>query len=216
MIDLIIADDHAIFRHGLKNLLSEEEDFRILAEAETGAKAFQEIREKQPQVAILDVSMPEKNGVEVVTEVSRAKLQTRCILLTVHDDPEIAATAIRNGAAGYLLKNRTFRDLTLAIRTVAAGKTYFSSELMPMLMNIKNLRQTSQRLTQREQDVLKYVVKGLSAKEIAAQLGISDRTVDTHKTHIMNKLDVHSTAALISHALRHKLVTDDQGSLLLD
>jgi len=216
MIDLIIADDHAIFRHGLKNLLSEEADFRILAEAETGTMAYQEILDKKPQVAILDVSMPEKNGIEVVTEVCRAKLKTRCILLTVHDDPEIAATAIRNGASGYLLKNRTFRDLTHAIMTVAAGKTYFSPELMPTLMNIKSLRQTSQRLTKREQDVLKCVVQGFSSKEIAAQLGISDRTVDTHKTHIMNKLDIHSTAALISYALRNKLVADCQGSLPLE
>lgn len=216
MIDLIIADDHAIFRHGIKNLLSEEADFRILAEAETGSRALQDIRDKKPLVAILDVSMPEKNGIEVVAEVTRAKLKTRCILLTVHNDPEIAASAIRNGAAGYLLKDRTFRELAQAIRTVAEGRKYFSSELMSALVDVKNLRQTSQRLTRREQDVLKLVVKGLSAKEIAAQLGITDRTVATHKTHIMNKLDVHTTAALITHALRNKLVTDDQEPLPLE
>ncbi len=216
MIELVIADDHAIFRHGLKNLLSEEKDFRVLAEVETGTEAFREIREKQPQVAILDVSMPEKNGVEVVAEVHRAKLKTRCILLTVHDDPEIAATAIRNGATGYLLKNRTFRDLAQAVRVVAAGRKYFSPELMPALVDVKNLQKMTQLLTRREHDVLKLVVRGLSAKEIAVDLGISDRTVDTHKTHIMNKLDVHSTAALISYALRNKLVSDLQEQLPLE
>ncbi|MDH4164454.1 MAG: response regulator transcription factor [Nitrospirota bacterium] len=207
MIDLIIADDHAIFRHGLKNLLAQEPDFRILAEADNGQKALQDIRDLRPHVAVLDLSMPCMNGIEVVAEVRRNKLATRCILLTVHDDAEIAATAIQTGTAGYLLKNHTFQEINQAIRTVAGGRNYLSPELITLLADQTRLAQASQRLTRREQEVLRLVAQGLSAKEIASKLVISERTVDTHKTHIMSKLDIHSTPALISYALRNKLVT---------
>ena len=209
MIDLIIADDHAIFRHGLKSLLAQDPDFRILAEADNGLKALQDIRDLLPQVAVLDVSMPKMNGVEIIAEVERGKLFTRCILLTVHDDAELASTAIRNGASGYLLKNHTFQEINQAIRTVASGKKYMSPELMPILAEQAHLRQAAHHFTRREQEVLSLVAQGLSAKEISSKLAISERTVDTHKTHIMGKLGIHSTPALISYALRNKLVTND-------
>jgi len=209
MIDLIIADDHAIFRHGLKSLLAKEPEFRILAESDNGQKALQDIIDLHPHVAVLDVSMPHMNGVEIVAEVQRRKLSTICILLTVHDDAEIATTAIRNGAAGYLLKNHTFQEIGQAIRTVSSGKNYISPELIPLLAERIHRLQTSQRLTRREQDILCLVVQGLSAKEIASTLNISERTVDTHKTHIMGKVDVHSTPALISYAHRNKLVISE-------
>jgi len=208
MIDLIIADDHAIFRHGLKELLAKEPDFRILAVSDNGQKALQDIIDFHPDVAVLDVSMPHLSGIEITAEVQRRKLSTRCILLTVHDDAEIATTAIQNGVAGYLLKNHTFQEINQAIRAVAGGKKHFSAELMPLLAEHLHLSQSSQRLTRREHEVLCLVVKGLPNKIIASKLDISERTVDAHKTHIMGKLDIHSTPELIIYALRHKLVTD--------
>jgi DNA-binding NarL/FixJ family response regulator len=206
MIDLTIADDHAIFRHGLRSLLADETDFRILAESDNGQTALQDIIDHHPHVAVLDVSMPHRNGVEIIAEVQRRKLSTRCILLTVHDDAEIATTAIRNGAAGYLLKNHTFQEIGQAIRTVASGKKHLSPELMPLLAEQMHQHRISQCLTRREQDILRLITQGLSARDIASKLNISERTVDTHKTHIMGKMELHSTPALISYALRNKLV----------
>ncbi|MDH4161842.1 MAG: response regulator transcription factor [Nitrospirota bacterium] len=210
MIDLVIADDHAIFRYGLRALLSDEPDFRILSEADNGTAALGEIREKNPQIAVLDVSMPGKNGVEVLAEVCRDKLKTRCILLTVHNNPVLAATAIRNGAAGYLLKNQTFRELPDALRVVAAGKKYYSAELIQALARQKEHLNLARQLTRREYEVLALIVKGMTNNEIATQLKISIRTAETHKSRIMNKLDIHTSVALIAYAFQHKLVNDSQ------
>jgi DNA-binding NarL/FixJ family response regulator len=207
MIDLTIADDHAIFRHGLKSLLATESGFRILADSDNGQKALQDIIDHHPHVAVLDMSMPKLNGVEIIAEVQRRKLSTRCILLTMHNDAEIATAAIRNGAAGYLLKNHTFKEIGHAIRTVSSGNKHFSPEIIPLMAEHMNQHQISQ-LTRREQDILRLIAQGLSAKDIASNLNISERTVDTHKTHIMGKMGIHSTPALISYALRNKLVTD--------
>jgi len=208
MINIIIADDHAIFRHGLRSLLAGESDFRVLAESDNGTKALQDIIDLRPHVAVLDLSMPYKNGIEIIAEVLHRKLSTRCILLTMHDDTEIASSAIQNGAAGYLLKNQTFQEINQAIRTVASGKNYISQELMHNMMEQRmRPHDKSMQLTRREQEVLQLVVKGLPSIKIATQLGISERTVETHKHHIMGKLNIHSTPEIITYVLKHKLVS---------
>ncbi len=206
--ELIIADDHPVFRQGLKKLLTDEADFSIVGEAGTGTEALGLICDLKPVVAVLDISMPGMGGLEVAAEVKRKNLKTRCIMLSVHDDAEIVKTAIRSGAFGYLLKTNTFDEIVRAVRIVAGGGKFISSQIAGVLAEEPLRHSRTQLLTDREREILKLVVQGLSAKEVADSLGISYRTVHTHKSHIMSKLGVSSTPAMMSYAIKNRIISD--------
>ena len=204
-ISIIIADDHALIRDGIKTMLSRNPDYKIIAEAENGTELIKLASSLMPDLILADISMPVMNGFEALTELRKTLPDIRVILLTMHEEPEYIIKAARSGANGYLLKNIDYEELHRAIGLVMSGQKYFnqhvSSILMDELHRKSDTDQLQEKLTERESDILKEIVHGLSSKEIADKLFISPRTVDTHRNNLMKKLDVHNTAELVKLAL---------------
>ncbi len=201
-IGVILADDHAIVRQGLAALLQAEPDIALLGQAADGAAAWSIIAKHQPDIAILDLSMPQATGIEVTRRVEAAALDTRCLLLTMHDDPAAALEAQAAGAAGYILKDNSFEDLVLAVRSIAAGGTFVTPSIRAKLRALQRNGQRSIALSNREREVIRLVALGHSSKEIARVLDISPRTVDTHRNRLMHKLGLHSVADVVRYAVQ--------------
>jgi len=207
MTRIIIADDHTMFRQGLAMLLGSVKNTNVVAQTGDGNEALNMIIQLKPDLAVIDISMPGLNGIEIARYVHNKRLNTKIILLTMHTAPELAKEVIKYNISGYLLKENAFEDLLSAIQTVAQGKTFIS----PMI-DIGSSDQESEKihntekLTRREEEILKFVAKGLTSKEIANKLNISVKTVETHRANIIAKLDLHSTADLVKYAI-HKGIT---------
>ena len=203
MIRIVIADDHLMFRQGLKLLLRTAEDFSIVGEAADGMEALRIIEETGPDIAVLDLSMPGLTGMEVLTEVIKKNLPTRVVLLTMHTDVNLAAEAIEGGVFGYLLKGNAFEDLIQALRCVHRGGTFISSNVTKEIISTrKPLTPEQPVLTPREREVLRCIAAGMTARQVAETLFISTKTVETHRARLMEKLDLHTTAALVRYAIR--------------
>jgi DNA-binding NarL/FixJ family response regulator len=200
MIKVILADDHTIFRQGLAQLLAAVEDITVVGEAADGQQALRLIGEMQPDVAILDLSMP-SGGLEVAREVCRQELGTRIILLTMHNEPDTANKAIQAGAQGYVLKDNAFEDLVYALRSVVQGGTFISPSLMAGVLKSGARRKEGEPLTKREREVLGLIATGLTNRQIADKLFISVKTVETHRGRIIEALDLHTTAELVRYAM---------------
>ena len=200
MIEILIADDHSLVRAGLLSILRGHEDLRVVAEAEDGSEAFRLIRDLEPDIALLDQSMPMLVGTDVIQEATDAGLGTRFILLTMHSEPFLARQALHAGASGVVVKDDAVEVLLHAIRRVHEGQTFFSPSVDPEVIQDRDL------LTAREKEILVWIARGLSNSEIAEELEISPRTVDTHRTRMMRKLGTHSSAELVSFAARSGLV----------
>ncbi len=203
MINVVIADDHVMFRQGLARMLSQAEDICVVGDAGDGETALKLIAEKNPAVAILDISMPPTDGIEVLQRLRRIGLQARVVFLTMHKDPVLAKNALNAGASGYVLKDDVFENLIHAVRTIVAGGRFISIAVMEAFMEAfpgGGKEQTG--LTTREREVLRLISSGLTNKEIAAELAISIKTVETHRTRIMEKLDLHTVAELVRYAIR--------------
>ncbi len=209
-VKIIIADDHALIRNGIKTMLSRNAEYKIVAEAENGKQLIELATKLLPDVILADISMPEVNGFEALSELKSLLPDIRIILLTMHEEPEYIIKAARSGANGYLLKNVDYEELHRAIETILTGQKYFnlhvSSILTEELHRKSDADQFQEKLTERESDILKEIVKGLSSKEIGDKLFISSRTVDTHRNNLMKKLSVHNTAELVRLALEKGLV----------
>jgi DNA-binding NarL/FixJ family response regulator len=201
-IGVILADDHAIVRQGLAALLQAEPDIVLLGLAADGAAAWSMIATHQPDIAILDLSMPQATGIEITRRVEAAALDTRCLLLTMHDDPAAALEAQAAGAAGYILKDNSFEDLVLAVRSIAAGGTFVTPSIRAKLRALQRNGQGSIALSSREREVIRLVALGHSSKEIARVLDISPRTVDTYRNRLMHKLRLHSVADVVRYAVQ--------------
>jgi DNA-binding NarL/FixJ family response regulator len=201
-IGVILADDHAIVRQGLAALLRAEPDIVLLGLAADGAAAWSMIATHQPDIAILDLSMPQATGIEITRRVEAAALDTRCLLLTMHDDPAAALEAQAAGAAGYILKDNSFEDLVLAVRSIAAGGTFVTPSIRAKLRALQRNGQGSIALSSREREVIRLVALGHSSKEIARVLDISPRTVDTYRNRLMHKLRLHSVADVVRYAVQ--------------
>ncbi len=201
-IGVILADDHAIVRQGLAALLQAEPDIVLLGLAADGAAAWSMIATHQPDIAILDLSMPQATGIEITRRVEAAALDTRCLLLTMHDDPAAALEAQAAGAAGYILKDNSFEDLVLAVRSIAAGGTFVTPSIRAKLRALQRNGQGSIALSSREREVIRLVALGHSSKEIARLLAISPRTVDTYRSRLMHKLGLHSVADVVRYAVQ--------------
>ena len=201
----MVADDHAMFRQGLIQLLKTIPSFTLTGEADNGREALKIIEANEPDVAVLDIAMPELTGIEVIQEVARKDAATRCVLLTMHDDPQLARQALSAGAVGYVLKENAFEELVRAVGTVMQGERYISPGL-----NVSTgspLRgEATPLLTRRESEVLKWIASGFTNKEIAKSLHISVKTVDTHRSRILRKLDSHTTADMVRYAVKIGLV----------
>ncbi len=206
-IRVILADDHALVRQGLKALL-EREGFLVAGEASDGQEAVRLVPEVRPDVAILDISMPLLNGLEAAREIRKCAEGTKTILLTRHDEDQYVTAALRAGVKGYVLKSQAATDLVGAIRQVSGGGIYLSPGISRAVVEayLSKSELPADPLTSRERQVLQLVGEGKSTKEIAVLLGISTKTAESHRTRLMQKLDIHETASLVRYAIRRGLV----------
>ena len=210
---ILIADDHTLVRQGLRKILEGRPEWEVVAEAGTGREAVQQAIELQPDVVILDVAMPLLNGVEAVQQIQRRAPQARVLMLSMYADEAYVTRAVRAGAAGYLLKDSADVDLIRAVLVVSQGKSFFSPSVAKVILD-EYVRHLSERgisdrydaLSEREREVFQLVAEGYSNKEAASLLQISPATVETHRAHVMEKLDVHTTAELVLYAVRKGVI----------
>jgi len=213
-IRVLIADDHALVREGIRRVLDEDPGFDVVAEAADGREAIERIAQTGPDVAILDISMPEVSGLEAARRLQAEAPDVKVLILSMHDESEYVMRAVHAGAAGYLLKDDAGpAHLRQAVRAVHAGESYFSPAVAATLTDA--LRGGSsgssdplERLTGREREVLRLVAAGNSNKQIAAQLGISRRTVESHRESMMRKIEIRTVAGLTRFALENGLLDD--------
>jgi DNA-binding NarL/FixJ family response regulator len=205
-LGVIVADDHAIFRQGLASLLQAEADITLLAQAAEGTEAWRLIASLQPDVAILDLSMPQLSGIEVARRVEAAGLDTRIVLLTMHDDPSAVLQAQEAGVAGYVLKDNSFEELVQAVHAVAAGATFLTPSIRAKLRALQRDGHPAVPLSPREREVIRLIALGNSSKEVARIMAISPRTVDTYRSRSMDKLGLRSLADLVRYAVQAGMV----------
>jgi two-component system nitrate/nitrite response regulator NarL len=198
MIRVLIADDHAVVREGIRHVLAPAEGFDVIGEATDGARAVELARELQPDVVVLDLTMPVLSGLDAAERIRGVSPDSRILVLSIHEHGEYAARSRRAGALGYLRKDSSPAELRSAIRAIAEGKPHFASEdAPPLAAGVDRLAP----LTSRERNVLREIARGSSNKEIAARLEISVRTVESHRESLMRKLNLKGTAALTRFAL---------------
>ncbi len=213
MIRVVVADDHGVVRKGVRLVLSEAPEIEIVGEACDGDEAVEMASALRPNVMILDVAMPKRNGIQAATQIAKAEPGIGIIMLSMYSDEEYLMRAISAGAKGYLLKDSAEPDLVTAVRTVAAGRPFFSTVLSAALVadyvrkiQTEGLQDPYDALTEREKEVLQFLAYAKTSKEIAALLGLSLHTVETHRTNLMQKLDLHSAAEVVLYAARKKLL----------
>lgn len=211
-INVLLVDDHAVLRDGLSNIISLEEDMEVVGQASSGAEALKMIEELQPDVVLMDINMPGMSGVEAIRRIRAKDQKVAVLVLTMFDRDEYLYESIRAGATGYLLKDAPSSDVIDAIRSASRGESTLHPVMARKLLdNISGGKKTDRgsnedSLTPRELDVLNLMVKGLSNKEIAEQLFISDKTVKIHVSNILKKLRVKSRSQAIIYAIQHELV----------
>jgi DNA-binding NarL/FixJ family response regulator len=212
-IKILIADDHKIMRDGLRSLLEEQPDMEVVAEAENGQMAVQLAQERKPDVVIMDINMPDFNGIEATRQMIATLPEVKVIALSMHSDRRLVLGMLRAGASGYLLKDCAFEELARAIETVAANQPYLSPSIARTVIEdyVDRIAQTESAtadvLTAREREVLQLLAEGWSTKQIASHLHISVKTVETHRRRIMEKLGLRSIAELTKYAIREGLTS---------
>ncbi len=199
---ILVADDHAMFRQGLVSMLADSDVVEVVAQASRGDEALRLIRDLSPAVAILDVTMPGATGIEVARAVAEAKLPTRVVLLTMHADATHARQAVDAGAAGYVLKSAVFDELMRAVTVALEGGVFITASLTAKVLR----GDTRPALTTRELEILTLIAAGKTSRAIGRKLGITVRTVETHRANMMAKLDVDNAAALVRYAVENGLV----------
>jgi two-component system, NarL family, response regulator NreC len=213
VLRILLADDHTVVRQGLRKVLEARPEWQVVAEACDGREAVRMAEETQPDVAILDVAMPLLNGIEAVRQIARKVPGTRMLVLSMHADEAYVTQMLRAGAAGYLLKDSADVDLLQAVDAVSAGKSFFSPAIARVIADdyVRHLadRGVTDRfglLSEREREIFQLIAEGKTNKEIAALLFLSPSTVDTHRSRIMEKLDVHSAAEIVLYAVRKGVI----------
>jgi DNA-binding NarL/FixJ family response regulator len=213
-IRILIADDHAIMRRGLRTLLEHEPGFQVVAEAGDGREAVDAALRVQPHVAILDIGMPNLNGIEAARHISETLRDTRIVVLTVHADEAYLLSALKAGARGYVLKSSAESEVVNAVRAVSQGKAFFSPKVSRMLaddytryLQRQEVEDPYELLTSREREILQLLAEGASNKDVASALGLSPTTVICHRQHIFQKLNLHSLADLILYAVRKGVIS---------
>jgi DNA-binding NarL/FixJ family response regulator len=213
-IKVIIVDDHAVIREGLQMLLQSDPDIKVIATCSTGINAIPEIGKLKPDVVIMDISMPDMDGIEATRHIAELELPSKVIILSMHGSTEHVQRALNAGAVGYLLKQSAGMEVIKAVKAVHAGKRYLSEKISDILFDNyvdkqkpAKLGQPFTKLTQRERDVLKLIVEGRSNQTIAEMLFISKKTVETYKVRIMHKLDIHDLPALVKLAIQQGLTS---------
>ncbi len=205
----MLVDDHAVLRDGLKSILEMAEDMKVVAEALTGKEALQMVELYQPDIILMDINMPDMDGIEATKAIKRKYPSTKVLILTMHSHDEYFMSAIREGANGYLLKDAPSDQVVEAIRTVCKGESVIHPSMTKVLLNFhqkKEEEKNEHHLTEREKEVLVCLVEGLSNKEIGERLFISDKTVKIHVSKIFKKLNVKSRSQVLIYAVQNKLV----------
>jgi DNA-binding NarL/FixJ family response regulator len=210
---IVLADDHTLFRQGLRRVLEEQPGWQVIADASDGAAAVRLTMERQPHIVILDIAMPRLNGVEATRQIVRRAPEVRVLILSMYSDDLYITQALQAGAHGFVLKDSADADLVRAVRDLAAGKSYFSPAVSKVVLDdyVRHLadRGISDRfdaLTEREREVFQLIAEGHSNKDIAALLHLSPGTVETHRARIMEKLDLHSAAEIVLYAVRKGVI----------
>jgi two-component system response regulator NreC len=210
---ILIGDDHTLMRQGLRKILEERPDWEIVAEAGDGRAAVRETVTLQPDVAVLDIGMPLLNGIEATAQITRKAPHVAVLILSMHADEAYVTQAVRAGARGYLLKDSAGGDLIGAIVAVASGKSFFSPPIARVVLDDYARRLADKgmdrydALSQREREIFQLVAEGHSTKEIAELLSVSPTTIETHRAHILQKLDMHNTAELVRYAVRRGVIS---------
>jgi len=213
ILKIFIADDHEIVRQGVKNLVENEADMEVCGEATIGRDAVDLVLKLKPDVAILDISMPGLNGIEAARQILKAQPKTKILMFTMHEAEQLVHEVFKAGAHGYLLKSDAGRHLIAAIRTVASGSRYFSSKLSDVIFE-GFLHKDSphlpgegeQKPSAREREIIQLLAEGKSNKEVAATLGISVKTAETHRAAVMRKVGLHSISELVRYAIRNHII----------
>lgn len=212
-IKILLADDHKIVRDGLCSLLEKQLDMQIIGMADNGRTAVKLTMELKPDVIIMDINMPDLNGIEATRQILAQDLKSKIIALSMHSDKRFVARMLSAGAAGYLLKDCAFEELVSAIKTVILNKIYISPSIAGVIVNdyVRHLPAAEDPvlsvLTNREIEVIQLLAEGKSTKEIASQLLVSIKTIETYRQHIMTKLNLHSIAELTKYAIREGLTS---------
>jgi len=213
-IRVLLADDHRLVRAGVRSLLEEIPDVEVVAEAGDGRQTLDLVRQHNPNIALVDVAMKGLNGLDVAARIRKEHPHVKVLILSMHTNEEYVIKALKNGASGYLIKDASTEELALALKAVARGETYLSPVISKGV--IDNLIALSEGrsepadiLTPRQREILQLIAEGKSTKEIAAVLSVSVKTVETHRTQLMNRLDIHDIAGLVRYAVRTGLVTAD-------
>ncbi len=214
-ITLILADDHQMLRSGLRNLFDQQKDLKVLGEADNGRAAVAMVRELNPNLVIMDITMPELNGIEATRQIASESNGTRVITVSAHSDRQFVSDALKAGAMGYLPKSAPFDELLTAVRTVATGRVYLSPRVANLIVEEyvqggtpdPSAISSYSKLSNREREVLQLLAEGQSTKEMARSLHLSVKTVETHRAKIMNRLNLFSVAELTKYAIRKGLTS---------
>ena len=214
-IRVLLADDHTVVRAGIRTLLENEPDIAVIGEAADGLEAVCKVRELQPDVVVMDITMPRMDGLKATREVAKHAPAVRVVILTMHDDEEYFFDVLNAGAMGYVLKNAAPTDLVTAIRAVYEGNVFLYPSVAKLLVqdfvrrSTADDRSASDRLTDREREVLRLIAEGRTNQEIADTLVLSVNTVQVHRAHIMEKLNLHNRTELVKYAIKKGLIDLD-------
>jgi DNA-binding NarL/FixJ family response regulator len=212
-ISILLVDDHKIMREGLRSMLEKQDGIKVVAEAEDGATAIKLAGELRVDMVIMDIAMPDMNGIEATQQIVEKHPDIKVVALSMHTERRFVAEMLKAGASGYLLKDSAFDELAHAIHIIHEGKTYLSPGITGVLVEdyMQQLsgggNSASSQLSAREREVLQLIAEGLATKEIARRLDVSVKTIETHRHNIMNKLDIRSVAELTKYAIREGLTT---------
>jgi len=218
-IKVILVDDHSLVRAGIRSLIQNIAGVEVIAEANNGRDAIRLIDELVPDLVLLDIAMPELNGLEVISRISKENTDTKVIILSMHTNEEYVVQALKSGAAGYLLKDSAPNELEIAVNAVMRGETYLSPAISKHVVDnyLKRISDVStekekgpdifRQLTSRQREILQLIAEGNSTKEIANKLNVSIKTVETHRMQLMERIGIHDVAGLVRYAIRMGIIT---------
>ena len=214
-VKILIVDDHPMIRHGIKSLLADEDKYEVAGEAGDGNEAIEKLGKEPYDLVIMDIKMPEKNGIDATEEIVKNYPDVKVLAISMYDEQRYIVKMLQAGALGYILKNTGKQELLSAINTVMKGESYFSQEVSAIMMTQFMSRKSAGEinpaveditLTRRETEIIRLIAEELTNSEIGDKLGISTRTVDTHRRNLLQKLDVKNTAGLVKYAIQHQLL----------
>jgi DNA-binding NarL/FixJ family response regulator len=208
---ILVADDHDLMRRGIKTIIESRKGWEICGEAHTGSQAVAKAQELKPDVAILDISMPELNGIEAAKRIRKASEKTEILMLSMHYSDQIVRDVMNAGIRGYVVKSDSGRDLSQALENLSTHKTFYSERVseaiaVPARADSPMRNKTASRITSRENEIIQLLAEGKSNKEVAVQLNISVKTVETHRANIMRKLELHTVSELVRYAIRNRII----------